>query len=65
MVPVRRIMTRSFGYDRAQHHDEQQHRAMASLDKKWGGLGFTRSKAETVQSWCREHYSHKTPVRAS
>ncbi len=33
--------------------------------KKWGGFGFTRSKAEAVQWWCWEHYPHKTPVRAS
>lgn len=27
--------------------------------KKWGGFGFTRSKAEAVQWWCWEHYPYK------
>lgn len=32
---------------------------------KWGGWGFSRSKAEKPHWWCPEHYPHRDKFRAS
>lgn len=31
--------------------------------RKWGGWGFSRSKAEKPNWWCQEHYPFKEPSR--
>lgn len=33
--------------------------------RKWGGWGFSRSKAEKPHWWCPEHYPHRDKFRAS
>ena len=32
---------------------------------KWGGWGFSPSKAEKPHWWCPEHYPHRDKFRAS
>ncbi|CAM3509114.1 hypothetical protein AGRA671_10045 [Agrobacterium radiobacter] len=33
--------------------------------RKWGGWGFSQSKAEKPHWWCPEHYPHRDKFRAS
>jgi len=51
--------------DRPMQSSSQQYEHLCTHPgcKKWGGFGFSSSKAIETRWWCWEHYPHKEPLR--